>query len=816
MQLLRRRPHDRRRHADRERHFSGRRRHRRHALGAERRHAAGQPGSPGGHRHGHLRTRLLGHRGRLHRCRHLWAGHAHDRRWRHAHQPERRGDRRAVRRHADRDRERPRLDLEYRRLRPRGRRRLHRRARRSHRRQRRHRECQRADDDRRCHRRQLVGAGDRCRLGRERDWTARDRRPLRLPGWNADRRRRWRGQRARLDQHRLNLGLGGFGGTIVTPAIVNDGQIVANFTDTITLAADISGTGPLTKAGAGTLVLGGTNTYTGATTVNGGILALNGSLSGGATVNSSGTLSVNGSLAGVATVNSGGTLGGSGRVGGVVANGGTLAPGNSIGTLNINGNLVQNGGTYLVEVNGAGQSDLINVAGSATLNGASVQVLAQSGRYARNTTYTIVNAAGGVNGTYTGVTSNFAFLTPSLSYDANNVYLLLFQTGGAFAFGAQTPNQYAVGTALDLASPTATGDFSTVLDTISVLDTQQGPAALDAISGQQYADFGTTNLGSAALFMNTVGQQMALARGGAGGGQRQALAQACEIEACDGTSPWSVWASALGGLGSVAGNGNSSTLTYNFGGAAAGIDYRLDPRFLVGLSAGYAAGNQWVDSFMGRGWTDTVNVIGYGSFTQAGFYADGLAGYAWSGNQMQRQIQFPGLQRTANGSTGANQFLGQIETGYRIGLFAPAAASITPFARLQGSTVTQNAFSEWGANSLSLNVAQQTTNSLRTVFGADLAGAIPLGSERTLALDLRLGWLHEYADTGRPITAAFAAAPSNAFTVYGATPQRDAAVIGFFAGTTVAEATQLYLRYDGEVSTGSSNHTLNLGLRISW
>ena len=72
---------------------------------------------------------------------------------------------------------------------------------------------------------------------------------------------------------------------------------------------------------------------------------------------------------------------------------------------------------------------------------------------------------------------------------------------------------------------------------------------------------------------------------------------------------------------------------------------------------------------------------------------------------MQRQIQFPGLQRTANGSTGANQFLGQIETGYRIGLFAPAAASLTPFARLQGSTVTQNALSEWGANSLSLNVA---------------------------------------------------------------------------------------------------------------
>jgi uncharacterized protein with beta-barrel porin domain len=41
-------------------------------------------------------------------------------------------------------------------------------------------------------------------------------------------------------------------------------------------------------------------------------------------------------------------------------------------------------------------------------------------------------------------------------------------------------------------------------------------------------------------------------------------------------------------------------------------------------------------------------------------------------------------------------------------------------------------------------------------------------------------------------------------------------VIGFSAGTNIAETTRLYLRYDGEISTGASNHTLNLGLRISW
>src|SRR5713101_7248935 len=185
----------------------------------------------------------------------------------------------------------------------------------------------------------------------------------------------------------------------------------------------------------------------------------------------------------------------------------------------------------------------------------------------------------------------------------------------------------------------------------------------------------------------------------------------------------------------VLGDGNASTLTYNFGGAAAGLDYRFDPRFLVGIGTGYTHGTQWVNSFMGQGWSDSVSVAAYGSFTQAGFYLDALAGYAYFNNQLQRQILIPGLQqRTATGSTGANQLLGQVESGYKLGIYAPASATITPFGRLQVSSVTQNAFSESGAQSLSLNVAQQTTNSLRTTIGTDLAGSIGLGEEKKVDL----------------------------------------------------------------------------------
>jgi outer membrane autotransporter protein len=636
----------------------------------------------------------------------------------------------------------------------------------------------------------------------------------------------------------------------------------------VTLASAITGSGALTKQGAGTLILTAANSYSGGTTVTGGILQGNtlslqgnitnnaavvfnqtasgtygGVMSGtgtltlqgggalnltgnntysGGTAVLAGTLSVNGSIAGNVAVGPAGTLGGNGTIFGNVAMAGTLAPGNSIGLLTVNGNYAQMGGsTYQVEANAQGQADRINVGGAAAIQGGTVQVLAQPGNYGPSTTYTILRANGGVAGTYAGVSSNFAFLTPTLSYDANDVFLTLaLPSQNAFtpSFLALTPNQKAVGVALNQSFANASGDFATVIGALAGLNTAQGPLSLDTISGQPYADFGTMNVNNAAMFMNALGQQMANARGSsASTGQRQALAQACEIEACDGTGPLSAWAGALGGLGSVLCDGNASTLTYNFGGAAAGLDYRFDPRFLVGLGAGYTHGTQWVNSFMGQGWSDSVSVAAYGSFTQSNFYLDALAGYAYYGNQLQRQILIPGLQqRTATGSTGANQFLGQAEGGYKIAVYSPASATITPFGRFQVSSVTQNAFSESGAQSLSLNVAQQTTNSLRTTIGADLASSISLGNEHKVDIDVRLGWQHELANTGRPITAAFAGAPGNSFTVFGATPARDAAVVGFQAITNIAAATQVYLRYDGGVGGGTDNHALMAGLRMSW
>jgi fibronectin-binding autotransporter adhesin len=141
--------------------------------------------------------------------------------------------------------------------------------------------------------------------------------------------------------------------------------LTGNNTGANTIAGVISETSPtfptsLTKAGSGTWVLAGNNTYTGNTTISAGTLLIHGDMS---------------AATGNVTVASGATLGGNGTIGGNVLVYGTLSPGNSPGTLTLNStNLTMNGSGSAISMEiigtGPGQYDRVVGINQFSQNGA--------------------------------------------------------------------------------------------------------------------------------------------------------------------------------------------------------------------------------------------------------------------------------------------------------------------------------------------------------------------------------------------------------------------------------------------------------------
>ncbi|WP_088138399.1 autotransporter family protein [Achromobacter xylosoxidans] len=141
-----------------------------------------------------------------------------------------------------------------------------------------------------------------------------------------------------------------------------------------------------------------------------------------------------------------------------------ISPGNDgtpMGTLTVNGNLTFGQNTiYRVHADpGSSLSDRIHVTGVAYLDG-TVAHVGPDGNYAPRTTYNILTADGGIQGQFTGASSGYAFLTPTLSYDPKNAYMTLTRNDVPIGSIGGSGNESNVGGALDKEEPPATGNGS--------------------------------------------------------------------------------------------------------------------------------------------------------------------------------------------------------------------------------------------------------------------------------------------------------------------------------------------------------------------
>jgi autotransporter-associated beta strand protein len=159
----------------------------------------------------------------------------------------------------------------------------------------------------------------------------------------------------------------------------------------------------LVRSGSGKTILGGTNSYTGTTTIDGGILVVNGSLASGSAV----------------TVTSGGTLGGTGTVSGTVAakSGGIVGPGNSPGVLTTGAASFESGSIFSWELNNNMDGDTVD-AGDTGTRGLNYDGLTSS---------SLAVASGAI---FRVVLADTAILTNAF-WDQNQTWTDIFSVSGA-------------------------------------------------------------------------------------------------------------------------------------------------------------------------------------------------------------------------------------------------------------------------------------------------------------------------------------------------------------------------------------------------
>jgi autotransporter-associated beta strand protein len=318
------------------------------------------------------------------------------------------------------------------------------------------------------------------------------------------------------------LDLNGFNNTIGSLSgngiVLNNGDGIA----TLTVGNDNSNTTfggalkngssvlQLTKSGTGTLILTGTNTYTGGTTISAGTLQIGnggttGSIAGnvldngtlafnrsdsvtfagvisgsgnvvklgtgtltlpgtntytGTTTVNSGSLIVDGSIASAQTVvNPDGFLGGHGTIAGNLVNNGIIGQNNSPETLTIANNFTQNpGGTLRIGVAGIapGQHDLLAVNGHAAVAG-TLQFISLGGFALQpGDQITFLTAKNGISGSFNntqnGLVSTGTIVQAQVTSLPDSVVLEGVQGSFANTPGvAITPNENSVAKALDSA-----------------------------------------------------------------------------------------------------------------------------------------------------------------------------------------------------------------------------------------------------------------------------------------------------------------------------------------------------------------------------
>lgn len=565
------------------------------------------------------------------------------------------------------------------------------------------------------------------------------------------------------------------GGIVTNNAQFNDVSVVSGGTFVNNLTGT---TGAFTNAG--TVSNGGTI----ASLLNtDGTFFNSGTISGLASV-TGGTLFNDGTISGGVDVDAGGILQGTGSIGGLtVANGGTLSPGPGIATLAIDGNVTfETGSTYSVDVDASGLSDLVTVSGTTTINGGTLEILAGSGTYGLSTQYTILTS-GSLSGRFDDVTTDMAFLSPYVTYDATEVLLALYRNDVRFADVAETANSRAVANAIS-----SLGTTDPVFLAVLPLTVDGANSAFRQLSGEIHASLKSQLLEDSRFVRNAVLDRMS---------------GSVPTQQSD-TGDTTFWMTGFGAAGDMDGDGNAAGIHGHTGGVVAGADVEAFDNWRLGMLAGYSHTSVGPDAQ-----ADSYHVGLYTSADWGDVTFTGGAILSHNDISVDRNVSAGSLtdQLKSDYDSATRQLFADLSWRMRAG-----NVDLRPFANLAYVNLDTDGFGESGG-SAALSERGGHDDVTMTTFGLRWAAEMPI-EDMPVTLSGMLGWRHAMGDLSPSSQLAFAS--GSPFMVEGVSMVRDAAVVEAAVTAPLSKTAKLKLTYAGEFARRLANHSVMLSVNVDF
>lgn len=247
-------------------------------------------------------------------------------------------------------------------------------------------------------------------------------------------------------------------------------------------------------------------------------------------------------------------------------------------------------------------------------------------------------------------------------------------------------------------------------------------------------------------------------------------------------------------------------------GFIAGVDHTFDKRFMAGLSVQLS--DSQVDYARSPNEADirAYQVGGYFSYGDPDLYVSGVLSGIFSEYDTYRRILIGPFLFEPRANYDSDAISAQVEIAR---LMEVGGLLFQPLLTLSYNEQWIDRYQETGAGGLGLIVADDNSQSLRTILGARLGIPLELGSVKIVPV-LGASWSHEFLDTRQSVQAAFIGAPNVPFTILGTPVGRDTAHLTAGFSMPLGKDTTLYADYTAAINEAFQTHTASAGIRVSW